>query len=83
MSTSTTVPASPGPRPHPSLISFAPECFVTDGTREEYSVGSVAGYPKKFGSDLAAATAYATRCGTTPTVNVVPVLRRVRWTVAS
>ena len=70
-------------RPAPHLISFAPECFETLGTREVYSVGSVAGYPKTFGADLAAATAYALRCGSPVTVNNELVQRRVRWTVAS
>lgn len=80
-----TAPASPGPRPHPSLISFAPECFVTDGTREEYSVLNPFGRggPEKFGTDLAAATKHALRCGREVETHVVPVLRRVRWTVAS
>lgn len=67
----------------PSTISFDPSCFEVTGTREEYAVGRSALHsgPAYFGTDRAAANAFAKRRGRDVLVNVVTVKRRIRWTL--
>lgn len=67
-------------RPPASEISFAPHCFVQDGTREEYVVSRSALHsgPATFTSRVEA-DAYAAKTRRAVTVRVVPVMRRVSW----
>jgi hypothetical protein len=75
METSNTVRPSDA-----SKISFAPECFETIGTREEYVVVLAApSYPRNFGTDKAAAESFARKTRRCVTVDTIPVTRRVRW----
>ena len=70
---------TPHNRPAPHLISFAPECFETIGTKIVYVVVlSAPSYPVKFDS-RAAAEEFAHKRGRTVTESVETIRRRVRW----
>lgn len=68
-------------RPAAHLISFAPECFETIGTETVYTVArsAIRSGPAYFGTNKAAAEAYAKRTGRTVTETTRQVQRRVRW----
>ena len=70
-----------GPRPAPSMISFAADCFVVDGYTVTYSVGRSALHsgPARFGEDKAEAEAYARKCNRSVTEHKTPIMRRVKW----
>ena len=71
-----------GPRPtNPSEISFDARCFADVGTQIEFSVSRSALHsgPAKFGTDRAAAEAYARKTGRQVTEHVVTIRRRISW----
>ena len=80
--TSVTTETRPalGPRPEPHLIRFDRDCFEAAGTEIEYSVGlSAPSYPRKFGTDKAAAEAFAKRTNRHVTETARTIWRRVKW----
>lgn len=68
-------------RPAPHLINFSAECFETIGTETVYTVSRSALHsgPAQFGTDKAAAEAFAKRTGRKVAESTRQVQRRVRW----
>jgi hypothetical protein len=65
---------------NPNEISFGPECFEVVGHETTFSTANPLGYGyPRFHASLAAAEAYAKKCNHRVSVEVRPILKRIRW----